>query len=89
MNIDQELVNKKLAILDDYISQIENMDFGKDDLLDKTDLQQLLAFRLQQAVGTAIGIATHLIAALGLSRQDSARDVFKELYLKSWQIIWD
>ena len=76
MVIDKDLIYKKLGILNEYITQIENMDFTASELNKNRDIQDLLAFRLQQAVETAIDVSTHLIAGLSLSREETAKDAF-------------
>ena len=76
MVIDKEIINRKLAVLENFIRQIENMDFDEQFLLKNEDVQHLIAFRLQQAIETAIEIATYMIVNLGLERQDTARDAF-------------
>jgi len=79
MVFDKQVLEKKLGVMAEYIRQIENMDFSQMDLVDNLDVQQLLSFRLQQAVETAIDIATHLIAGLSLPRQETAKDAFEVL----------
>lgn len=79
MAIDRELIEKKLDILEEFIVQIERMDFNKQQLVEDKDTQQLLSFRFQQAVETAIDIATHLIAGLSLERKETAKDAFRLL----------
>jgi uncharacterized protein YutE (UPF0331/DUF86 family) len=79
MAIDKTIIEKKLAVLADYIRQIENMDFSQMSLSENIDIQQLLSFRLQQAIETAINIATHIIAGLSLPRQETAKDAFEIL----------
>ena len=79
MAIDKAVIEKKLSILADYIRQIENMDFDQTSLSENIDIQQLLSFRLQQAIETAIDIVTHIIAGLLLLRQETAKDAFEIL----------
>ncbi len=79
MAIDRELILKKLDFLKDFIRRIENMDFDETGLVENVDVQHLLSFRLQQAVETAIDIATHLISGLTLPRQETAKDAFELL----------
>lgn len=76
MKVNKELLSKKLSFLNEQISKIENMDFEEQDLLEDQDIQDLLTFRLQQAVETCIDISTHTIASLNLSRQETAKDAF-------------
>ena len=76
MNVNKELLSKKLSFLNEQISKIENMDFEEQDLLEDQDIQDLLTFRMQQAVETCIDISTHIIASLNLSRQETAKDAF-------------
>lgn len=79
MAINRELIEKKLEVLKNFIRQIEEMDFDEYGLVDSKDIQQLLSFRLQQAVETAIDIATHIIAGLSLERQETAKNAFEVL----------
>ena len=78
MAIESELVRKKLDALSEWIRQIEQMEFEQSDLTGNVDIQHLLSFRLQQAVETAIDLATHILADLG-SRQETAPDAFEAL----------
>lgn len=52
------------------------MELDEDVLVTNADIQDLLTFRLQQAVETGIDIATHLIAGLNLPRRETAKDAF-------------
>lgn len=74
MPINKDLITKKLDFLNEQIEKIENMEFGESDLLENDDIQDLLTFRLQQGVETAIDIATHIIAGLSLPRKETAKD---------------
>lgn len=76
MAINKQLIEKKLAALKDYLSQVENMDFRQKQLLEDRDIQDLLVFRLQQAVEVCIDIATHIIAGLDIPRKETAKDAF-------------
>lgn len=76
MSIDVALLEKKLSILDRHLSAIERMEFEEDAFVGDADIHDLLVFRLQQAVETCIDIATHLIAALGIPRKETAKDAF-------------
>ena len=79
MSVDKNLIKEKLEKIDDYIKRIETMEFSQDQFLENRDLQDLLTFRLQQAVETAIDIATHLIASLNLKKPETARSSFEVL----------
>ena len=74
MAIKRELIEKKLATLKEFIKRTENMDFDQQKLLEDRDIQDLLIFRLQQAVEVCIDIATHVIAGLDLPRKETAKD---------------
>lgn len=76
MAVNKELLSKKISFLNEQLSKIENMDFEEKDLLEDTDIQDLLTFRLQQAVETCIDIATHIIASINTPRQETAKDAF-------------
>ena len=55
------------------------MDLTVDMILGDEDIQDLIDRRMQKTVETCINIATHLIAALKLSRQETAKDAFELL----------
>lgn len=76
MPISKTLLNRKLDFLDEQLTKIEQMDFSEQVLLENADFQDLLTFRLQQAVETSIDIATHIIAGLNLPRKETAKDAF-------------
>lgn len=77
------LLNSTLKALLDYlqdsINRIERMDLTVDMILGDEDIQDLIDRRMQKTVETCIDIATHLIAALKLPRQETARDAFELL----------
>ncbi len=68
-----------LDYLQDSINRIERMDLTIDMILSDEDIQDLIDRRMQKTVETCIDIATHLIAALKLSRQETAKDAFELL----------
>ena len=74
MAIKRELLEKKLDILKDFLKKIEEMDFDQHELVKDRDVQDLLVFRLQQAVEVCIDIATHMIAGLELPRKETAKN---------------
>lgn len=76
MAIDKALVKKKIKILEEFIRIVEHMSFTVDELVQNKDIQDLISFRLQQAVETSIDIANHLAAGLNLPQKDTAVDVF-------------
>lgn len=76
MTVSKALVAKKLDFLNEFIRKIEQMEFTEDELANNADMQDLLTFRLQQAVETSIDIATHIIASLSLPRKETAKDAF-------------
>lgn len=79
MVIDKNLLEKKLETLKEYLAQIEAMDLQENSLVENLDIQQLLSFRLQQAIEASIDIATYLIAGLSLERQETAKTAFAVL----------
>ena len=79
MAIDKDLVNSKLKQLEDLIFRASAMNFSFDELSSEVDIQDVLLFRMQQAVETAIDIANHMVSGLALPHQDKARDVFSLL----------
>lgn len=79
MPIDKILIKEKLNKVNQYLERIENMHFSEDQFLENTDYQDLLTFRLQQAVETCIDIATHIISSLNLEKPETARSSFEVL----------
>lgn len=79
MPIDKSLIGKKLDFLNEHIHKIESMDFDEEAFVGNVDIHDLVVFRLQQAVETAIDIATHIIASLDVSQKETAKDAFKFL----------
>lgn len=76
MPFNKSLIYKKLDFLKSHISQIERMDFDKTTFIKNEDIHDLVTFRLQQAVETAIDIAAHIIAESNLPRKETAKDAF-------------
>ena len=76
MPLSKNILQKKLDFLDELLTKIEGMDFDESALKNNEDIQDLLTFRLQQAVETCIDIATHIIAGLSLKREETAKDAF-------------
>lgn len=76
MAINKDLVVKKLDFLNEEIKRIENMSFDEQTLFENIDVQDLLTFRLQQAIETCVDIATRIIAGLNLPRKETAKDAF-------------
>ena len=79
MLLDASLIKEKIERIDTYINRIGNMDLSEAEFVENIDYQDLLTFRLQQAVETAIDIATHIIAAQKLEKPDTARSSFEVL----------
>ncbi len=76
MPINKELLNKKLDFLDTHLTAIERMEFDETAFVETADIHDLITFRLQQAVETAIDIATHIVAQLDVPRKETAKDAF-------------
>lgn len=85
MPIDKTLILKKLDFMRSQISGIERMDFDEQSFINEEDIHDLVTFRLQQAVETAIDIAVHIIAESDLPRKETAKDAF--LLLSQQEII--
>lgn len=79
MPIDRALIKEKLEKIDQYIERIENMHFSENQFLENVDIQDLLTFRLQQAVEICIDTATQIISALNLEKPETARSSFDVL----------
>lgn len=82
MPIDKPLIKEKLERINSYIQRIEEMDLSEDQFLTNVDHQDLLTFRLQQAVETAIDVASHIISASNLEKPETARSSFEVLAQK-------
>jgi len=76
MSIDKQLISKKLDFLNQHLGAIEGMDFNEETFVENADIHDLVIFRLQQAVETAIDIAVHIISQLNISRKETAKDAF-------------
>jgi len=76
MPIDKQLIGKKLDFLSQHLGAIERMDFDKEAFVENADIHDLVTFRLQQAVETAIDIAVHIISQLNIPRKETAKDAF-------------
>ncbi|MBI5122662.1 DUF86 domain-containing protein [Candidatus Roizmanbacteria bacterium] len=87
MPIDKNLVKEKLQKIDEYLKRIEAMSFSEDQFLENVDYQDLLTFRLQQAIEISIEIATHIISSLELEKPQTARSSFE--VLSKYKIISD
>lgn len=79
MPIKKEVVQEKLIKIRRMIDRIEGMDFTEEQFDEEVDIQDLLVFRLEQAVEQAIDIATHLVSALGLPRPGKLKELFEAL----------
>lgn len=79
MPVDKNLIQEKLQKINEYLKRIETMNFSEDQFLENVDYQDLLTFRLQQAVEISIEIATHIISSLELEKPETARSSFEVL----------
>ncbi len=79
MPVEKEIINKLLDELKDYVFDIENMSFSKEDALEDRDIQHLLNHRLHTAVEICIDIAMHIASSLELSGRNNAIDVISLL----------
>lgn len=75
MPVDPEVVKKKLARLQDYISRMENMEFDRAELLEDVDIQDMLTHRLHTAVEEMIDLCMHVASGLNLPNKENAKDV--------------
>ena len=76
MPIDRALISKKLDFLNEQLTKVERMEFDVTELTENADIHDLIVFRLQQAVETAIDIAVHIISQLPITRKETAKDAF-------------
>ncbi len=79
MVVEYQTIEKLLDYLKRVLNEINDMDFGLDELLENVDIQRLIERRLQLAIETCIDIASHLAAALSLPGRDTTADVFELL----------
>ncbi len=79
MSVDKNLIKEKLQRIDRLIKNIESMNFSEDQFLENIDYQDLLIFRLQQAIELSIDIATHIIASSNFEKPETARSSFEVL----------
>lgn len=79
MTLDKPLIQTKLHQLDDYLNRIERTDIEEQQFLQDVDQQDLLTFRLLQAVEICLDITTHIIAAHQLEKPATARSSFEVL----------
>lgn len=85
MPINKDLLSKKLDFLNQHLSAMERMEFDEQKFVENEDIHDLIVFRLQQAVETAIDIGAHIIAESDFPRKETAKDVF--LFLGEQKII--
>lgn len=76
MAINRNLIGSIVDNLKANIASIENKDVNLEQILEDEDTQAILDRRMQLAIETCIGIATHLIAGLDLPRQERSTDAF-------------
>ena len=76
MSINKDLLAKKLDFLNQHLSAIERMDFDEQNFVENDDIHDLIVFRLQQAVETAIDIGAHIITESEFPRKETAKDIF-------------
>ncbi|MBI3558841.1 DUF86 domain-containing protein [Candidatus Gottesmanbacteria bacterium] len=85
MPINKDLLAKKLDFLNQHLSAIERMEFNEQKFVEDENIHDLIVFRLQQAVETAIDIGAHIIAEADFPRKETAKDIF--LFLGEQKII--
>jgi|SRR3989344_5102162 len=77
--VDKMVIERKVSKIRYLVRQIEEMDFSKEQFDEDADIQDLVVFRLMQSVEQALDIASHLVAAYGFPRPDTAKDMFLAL----------
>ncbi|OGG02138.1 hypothetical protein A2W14_02755 [Candidatus Gottesmanbacteria bacterium RBG_16_37_8] len=75
MPINKTIILDLLEKLQEYLFDLENMNFTLDELEENRDIQHLINHRLHTAVEICIDIAMHIASALELPGRDSAIDV--------------
>jgi len=75
MPINKTIILDLLEKLQEYLYDLENMNFTLSELEENRDIQHLINHRLHTAVEICIDIAMHIASALELPGRDSAIDV--------------
>jgi len=78
MPINKEVIFKEIELIKNTLAKIGKMQIDQDDL-DSEDTQDLLSFRIQQAIENCIGIASHIIANESLGTINNAKSSFELL----------
>jgi len=79
MTVDPNLINRLLSRLTDFLSRLERMEFTLQELQQEKDIQDLIAFRLQEAIEISINIAMHIVSAEKLGSPETNKSVFPVL----------
>ena len=79
MSLDKQVIKRLLARLLDFLTRLERMEFSLAELQSNRDIQDLISFRLQEAVEVSLDIAMHIVANLRLGSPETGRDVFVDL----------
>lgn len=79
MSLDKQVIKRLLARLLDFLIRLERMEFSLAELQASRDIQDLISFRLQEAVEVSLDIAMHIVANLRLGSPETGRDVFADL----------
>lgn len=79
MSLDKQVIKRLLARLLDLLTRLERMEFSLSELQESKDIQDLVSFRLQEAVEVSLDIAMHIVANLRLGSPETGRDVFTDL----------
>lgn len=78
MPINKEVILKEIELVKNTLAKIEKMQIDENDL-ESEDTQDLLSFRIQQAIENCIGIASHIIANESLGAINTAKTSFELL----------
>lgn len=79
MSLDKTVLKRLLARLLDLLTRLERMEFSLTELQSSKDIQDLVSFRLQEAVEVSLDTAMHIVANLRLGSPETGRDVFTDL----------
>lgn len=79
MSIDRAVIKRLLERLLTVIARVERMEFTLAEIQQDIDVQDLISFRLQQAVEISTDVAMHIVATLRLGSPDSGKDVMDDL----------
>lgn len=79
MPLNKQIINQLLEELQNYLYDLEGMNFTLEELEADRDIQHLINHRLHTAIEICIDLAMHIASALELPGRESAIDVIELL----------